>query len=711
MRLVVLLSYFPAVLGLIITGVFVFVKNYRNRVNVLFFLLSTTIALWLATLLVADLALDQTVSLWALRIGNLVGVLMAPFMLLFCIYFPVSSTKISLRKQMLLILPTAVFMLFALTPYIIPAVDLRDGSAQPVDLGLMYDFETLYIIMMWLLGFALILKKYRLVGARQKTQIRFLLVGAVIALMVNTSTGYVLTLLRISNNFSNFIGSISVFIFCLFVAYTIVRYRLFDIRLAIVRFAGYALTVTIIASFYSLIVTAFTAHISDLDEENYQSLIIALFFSTILITLTAHKIQTYVERITYRLFYQISYDEREILDKLADALVRDTSVEEIIKKSLSILSNAIRPEKTSFVVLGPDHKIQTHFSVNFHGDVSHLAPLVTEERRIIVLDRQEYPNKPLSPALEQLDMELLLRLSDGDGSTGFVLFGSKKNGSMYTRQDIRLLQIASKNLSIALENAKKYEEISHFAGILQEEVNHATYRLKQANKKLRALDKLKDDFISMASHQFRTPASSIRQALHMINNPTLSSSDRKEMLKLAEASSEQLVTIVSTMLSISRLQAGRFTIDKSLANMNHLVEKVMLSTNILAEQKGITIKLEKPEQNIMVNVDVAKINEAMSNYIENAIKYSSSGSAITVRLRIENGQIHFEVLDAGMGVPKEEQQHLFTKFYRAHNARTEQPDGNGIGLYVVKNIAEGHDGKAYYQPLEQGSLFGFWLPV
>ena len=235
--------------------------------------------------------------------------------------------------------------------------------------------------------------------------------------------------------------------------------------------------------------------------------------------------------------------------------------------------------------------------------------------------------------------------------------------------------------------------------------------LKNKNNELKTLDALKDDFIATASHQLRTPSASVHDALRMLNHPDMSKKDRDELIALAEASSEHLVTVVRTMLNMARIQAGHFTIDASEAEMIELTKKVISQVKILADQKGSKIELMVPNQPILMQVDTAKISEALSNYIENAIKYSPDHSAIMVSLTESDEKLYFEVADQGMGVPIEERQNLFGKFYRAANARQEQPDGNGIGLYVVRSIAEGHGGAAYYRPADEtGSVFGFWLP-
>jgi signal transduction histidine kinase len=183
-------------------------------------------------------------------------------------------------------------------------------------------------------------------------------------------------------------------------------------------------------------------------------------------------------------------------------------------------------------------------------------------------------------------------------------------------------------------------------------------------------------------------------------------------LVLAEGSSERLVTVVRTLLNMARLQAGHFTIDTSEADMVDLVERELEQVKVLAEQKSIALVFKKPAQPIVAQIDVAKVTEAVANYVENAIKYSLDKTTVTIVLQQEGDSVRLEVHDQGMGVPPQERKDLFGRFYRATNARQEQPDGNGIGLYVVKSIAEGHGGEAYYRPGEtRGSVFGFLIKL
>ncbi len=512
------------------------------------------------------------------------------------------------------------------------------------------------------------------------------------------------------------IGPVSALMFTISFAYDMIRHKFLDIRLALLRTLGFIISVGILATFYSLLILSISSPLVTTGHAKVDTELLKRFLllipPTIFVGLTFHSLQTYISRLTRNIFYQDDYDLKATIDKLSDVLIMNLDIESLTRESLSIISSAIKCTNTYIGIFNDDDDIIYELAQNTSAprattrllkDIQNIPvnPIVRD-----LLDADQVPES----ILEQ-DISLILKLGSKNHITGMVLIGPKQNGTNYNTKDIDLLRIAAKNFSLAVENAKKYEQIIHFADTLKDEVKKATVKLRKANTRLKSLDVLKNDFISMASHQLRSPATSVYEALHMLNHPALNRHDREELIKLAEANSERLVTVVKTMLNMARIQAGRFTIDKSEEDISSLVDKVISETGIVASQRQIKLITNKPSQPIIKSIDVAKIHEAMANYIENAIKYSPKMSEVKIDLYTTEDKIVFEVQDSGMGVPLAERDNLFGKFYRATNARVEEPDGNGIGLYVVRSIATGHNGEAYYKPLDNGSLFGFWIPL
>lgn len=340
-------------------------------------------------------------------------------------------------------------------------------------------------------------------------------------------------------------------------------------------------------------------------------------------------------------------------------------------------------------------------------DLAHLSESRGNARALINVN--SLPGD-IRQELEKEAIHAVKPLQTESGITGLYLLGEKFSQEVFTRQDATLMSTITEISDLSIERALFYSQIQSFNATLQQRVNHATQKLRQANSRLKTLDAMKDDFISMASHQLRSPATSVHEALQMLGQFDIPADERNKIIELAEASSERLVTVITDMLSIARIQAGHFTVEKTVIDMVNLAERAILEASAVAKQRGVTLAF-KHAAPIKLQADRAKLNEIMSNYIENAINYSPKDSTVVISLTQAEGKVSFEVSDSGIGVPPSERKDLFRKFFRATNARKEQPNGNGIGLFVVKSVAQAHGGDAYYEPLEHGSLFGFWLPI
>lgn len=250
---------------------------------------------------------------------------------------------------------------------------------------------------------------------------------------------------------------------------------------------------------------------------------------------------------------------------------------------------------------------------------------------------------------------------------------------------------------------------------LQKQIEAATRELQEANDELRRLDETKDEFVSMASHQLRTPLTSIKGYLSMVLEGDAGelNDDQRKLLSEAFTSSERMVRLIGDFLNVSRLQNGRFMIDRSAqVDLSTLVDGELANVKEIAEGRGIGIAYHHPSHFPLLYLDADKFRQVIMNYLDNAIYYSPDSKNIAVRLYVQDGFAVLEVVDHGMGVPKGVQKKLFTKFFRADNAMRQRPDGTGIGLYLAKMVVDGHAGKIVFQSTEgEGSTFGFRLPI
>jgi len=246
--------------------------------------------------------------------------------------------------------------------------------------------------------------------------------------------------------------------------------------------------------------------------------------------------------------------------------------------------------------------------------------------------------------------------------------------------------------------------------MLLEENQRVVGQLKTSNAKLKLLDRTKDDFISMASHQLRTPLTSVKGYVSMVLDGDAGkiTALQRKLLNQSFVSAQRMVYLISDLLNVSRLRNGKFIIDPVRVNLAHVIKDEIEQLVETAKGRNLELTYNKPEHFPTYMMDEIKLRQVIMNFIDNAIYYTPSGGKISVNLVEKPQTIEFTVVDNGMGVPKADQPHLFTKFFRAHNAKRARPDGTGLGLFMAKKVVIAQGGAVIFKSQEgKGSTFGF----
>ena len=221
--------------------------------------------------------------------------------------------------------------------------------------------------------------------------------------------------------------------------------------------------------------------------------------------------------------------------------------------------------------------------------------------------------------------------------------------------------------------------------------------------------------MSMASHQLRTPLTSVKGYLSMVIEGDTGdiSAQQRRVLEEAFNSSERMVRLIADFLNVSRLQTGKFVVEKSPSDIVKVVKDEVSSLKIIAKTHDMKLIFKMPNEPLpKVTVDEAKIRQVIMNFVDNAIYYSRPNTTVKVVLERVDNDLAFKVIDTGIGVPADEQSKLFNKFFRAKNARKQRPDGTGVGLYLAKKVITAHKGKMIFASEEgKGSTFGFRIPL
>ncbi|MFH1295398.1 MAG: PAS domain-containing sensor histidine kinase, partial [bacterium] len=230
------------------------------------------------------------------------------------------------------------------------------------------------------------------------------------------------------------------------------------------------------------------------------------------------------------------------------------------------------------------------------------------------------------------------------------------------------------------------------------------------------LDKVKTEFISLASHQLRTPLSSIKWLCELFWQGDTSGlpADQRDIVSKVQHENERLIRLVNSLLNISRIDSKKLLFTPVLTNIAEVLNKFVTDLKPKIAEKQQTVELEIPADLPQIMLDTKLVGEAFSNLLSNANKYTPKGGRLWIKTKADSKELIISVADNGIGIPAEDWHRIFEKFFRARNATTSQMDGSGLGLYFVKWVAEQHGGRVWFESAENsGTTFylAFPLPV
>lgn len=267
----------------------------------------------------------------------------------------------------------------------------------------------------------------------------------------------------------------------------------------------------------------------------------------------------------------------------------------------------------------------------------------------------------------------------------------------YRRKDGNMIPVAV-NVSPILSDGKPLGAIEVFRDItLEQEV-----------------DRMKSEFISLASHQLRTPLSAIKTYTHMLFDGymgELNEAQKKSLSTIINAS-DRMNELIGTLLNITRMESGTIAITPKQLHLDKLAAEVLEELNLMASEKSITLSMHITRKTgLVLHTDSLILKEVLTNLIANAIKYTPENGTVSVKLHPRSRDILVVVKDSGWGIPIQSQDQIFSKFFRATNIVKRETSGTGLGLYLVKGLIDALGGKIWFTSQEdEGTTFYFTLP-
>ena len=237
--------------------------------------------------------------------------------------------------------------------------------------------------------------------------------------------------------------------------------------------------------------------------------------------------------------------------------------------------------------------------------------------------------------------------------------------------------------------------------------------LHEELEKTKALDQQKSEFLSVAAHQLRTPMAGIRWVSQMLYDGDMGdmNTEQKHHLSKGLENVDRMIKLINDLLDVTKIEEQKANYVFEATDLGSLITQIVDETSEQAEAKNVTVHAEIADKMAHAEVDLAKMKLALTNLVDNAIKYSPDGE-VHITLLDQDSEIVCTVQDTGIGIPKHVQDQLFTKFFRAPNAMKVFADGSGLGLFMVHDIIEKHDGTISFESAEnEGTTFTVTIPL
>jgi signal transduction histidine kinase/DNA-binding response OmpR family regulator len=416
---------------------------------------------------------------------------------------------------------------------------------------------------------------------------------------------------------------------------------------------------------------------------------------------------------------QSSVEELKVLNDIAVSSSKTTDIDQIlnliVQKSIAavqaeqgtvllITQNKDKPFTT--IVRQDDSSTLKH---EYHIGMNITGWVLSNKKSLIIEDLSADERfKPSEEEIKNIHSVLCVPIWFEGGIIGLMMFINKKNQRFFTNNDLTLLSIISVQAGQLIRNL---------------ELQRESFLKKKESEKLQELDKIKTDFFTNVSHEFRTPLTLImgpaRQIFEQSDNKKI-----KDKAGVIFRNASKLNNLANQILDLARIEAGRMKLKTSPQNLILIIKRIVSTFQYLAETKKIKLSFSPDNDDLILYLDRDKIEKILSNLLSNAIKFTSPDGSIDIEIRtrslfntgFKNGEEHLEyaeilVSDSGIGIPQNHLNNIFDKFYQVETEFSKGFEGTGIGLALTRELVELHKGEISVKSMVgKGSVFKILLP-
>lgn len=483
-------------------------------------------------------------------------------------------------------------------------------------------------------------------------------------------------------------------------AFAIVRFKLMNIELVINRSIVYFILTVVTVGIYLFSVALIQNLFSRFFVSSQTAVsVIAAFAAAAAFHPARKKIQEFVDKA----FFRVSYDYRKSIlsfNERASKILRSENLVDFflmkIKQTLPV------EEMTVFVYSSESGEEKLLIARNGKRDLSSLGPLSLYSDKILARKKavrtEENIDFSQERLLEEKNLELFIPFSFQSADlSGFLACGRKKSGEKFSRDDLDLLLTVARELAINLERIR-----------LQEKV----FEERSEKERLDELSRLKTEFISSVSHELRTPMSSIQGLAEMLQAGKIKDkAKQEELLSLVAGESSRLSRFLHNILDFGKIEQKVKSYNFEKIEIQPLIKETLKLFQQKIDSEKYVLHIDMPKEPLFLNIDQDAVKQALTNLIDNAIKYSSAKREIGIKVVDKEKDVEIQVRDKGIGIPEEAKEKIFEGFYRHADAVRHSPKGVGLGLKIVKHIIEAHQGEIRVESqANEGSTFTLVFP-
>ena len=697
---------------LVLVGLSLLKQGYKNSTNQLFAAFSVMAIIWIVS---SDISNDISVASQIALYAKYVAFSSSLAAVIIILQFVVRLSGISFFKKLLKIslLPLWLVCIISATPLAVASVAIK-GDIYAVSYGpLVWTYALGMIYGIGCMLYVIIYGIYHSDGVR-KQRLKIVGISLLIALPIALVFRLLIPLLTGITSF-NRLASAPILVLVIGLYYSAVRYRLFDIRAAAVRTLAYVMSLGVLVVIYYILATVISGlFLNNNATLNQSPLSIGLALGLLFIF---QPVKKFFDRLTNNIFYRDNYNSDEFFARFNRLLTSTIDLHHLLEHAATEIASTLKSEQAFFFVhtMGEKHVISgtagrrqiskqdiesIHQAVHGKIDKIKVASLTEEE-------------DPIYHLMARNHIAMILPLI-GSKVIGFLCIGDHLT-SHYTNRDIQVLCTISDGLSVAIQNALSILEIKEINAVnLQQRIDSATKELRTSNDLLRQMDAEKDEFVSVASHELRTPMTVIRGYISLLGREQLGtlSDPQKDILNKMSINTKGLIDLVNNMLDLSKLESNKFEVQISNQPLDKLVSQSIEEMKILYASKSIN--LSYADSNVQIKTDPEKFRRIMMNLLDNAYKFTPIGGNVTITSKAdkETNLVTVCIDDTGIGISADALGGLFRKFSQVDNYLERQLGGSGLGLAICKGLVEKLGGTiGVKSELGFGSKFCFTMPI